>query len=208
MSDPVYRAFLRRAARDAEQINANSDVVRLSPDPAGGAAPSTYAGVFAEGIAHFAPPRDVLSRPRDISPRPRDATPDATSRREGAPRVSTDAIPFLIRLPHDYLRSHDPNLQFRVVRTLAPLLHPNVHGGLVCLGPLFYPGTPLLALIEQVYGIVSSQIFATQDAFSRSARDFYLEHVDRVSEMAGTAPPLWRRAVAARVRVASIGPAT
>lgn len=184
MSDPVYRAFLRRAARDAEEINARSDLVRLSPDPAGGAEPSAYAGVFAEGIAHFTRSPNGLVRP------------------------STDAIPFLIRLPHFYLRSQDPNLGFLVVRVHAPLHHPNVRGGLVCLGPLFHPGTPLLALIEHVYGIVSSQIFATDHPFSHTARDFYLEHRDRVSEMARSAPALWRRSVAARVRVERIGPSS
>ena len=120
-------------------------------------------------------------------------------------RRSTDPISFAVRFPEDYLRSVDPDLQFRVARVHTSIQHPNIRGSLVCLGSQFYPGTPLRALIEQVYGIFASQIYATDHPFSSEAREFYLSRVEEVSEMARRQPPLWRRPVAARIRVERIG---
>ena len=181
MSDAVYNAFLRNAAEEADRVNADSDLVRLAPDESGGSPPRAYLGRFESGIEYFA-----RSAP-------------------GTVRRSTDPISFAVRFPEDYLRSVDPDLQFRVVRVYTSIQHPNLRGSLVCLGPEFYPGTPLRPLIEQVYGIFSSQVYATDHAFSAEARGFYLGRVEEVSEMARRQPPLWRRPIAARVRVERIG---
>ena len=145
MRDPVYRSFLRRAAEDVRAINADSDRVRLAADTPGELC-DRYAGHFS-GIEHL-----------------------ECSAADGV-RVTSEPISFALFIPEDYLRSTDPNLQFRVARAYSPVLHPNIRGSLVCLGEGFFPGTPLRALVEQLHLIFSSHVFATQDALSIRACD-------------------------------------
>ncbi len=58
MSDPVYRAFLRRAAQDAEQINANSDTLDTVLDIT-----SQYTDlVFYQMYARYEKQREILDR--------------------------------------------------------------------------------------------------------------------------------------------------
>ena len=176
MRDAVYESFLLGAREDAERIGAESDAVRLVAAPRSGSPPAVYHGLLS-GAAHFV--RDAAGI-----------------------RVSADPIPFTLQFPGDYLRSADPDLQFRVVFVHAPLVHPNCRGGLVCLGPGFRPGTRLRALVEQAYGILASRVFAPDHALDPEARDFFLHHIEEVRRL--RASPLWRRPLAARVRVEPI----
>jgi hypothetical protein len=176
-TDP-YDVFLGTAALEVPQIHARSRVVRLIPAPGAGNPPAAYNAVFA-GIEHFEP------------------VPGGTV------RVTSCDVPVKITFPLDYLRSTDPSLQFRVVRVLGPLLHPNHRDdGTLCLGPAFHPGSRLASIVEQVYGIVSGRIAATAHGLDRAACDYYLAHPAEVRAL--QAEPLWRVKVAASVRVEEV----
>ncbi|MEN8185262.1 MAG: hypothetical protein ABFS46_22290, partial [Myxococcota bacterium] len=167
----VHRSFLREAEREAQACNRESGVLRLLGDPVSGHPPSRFHGLLRE-VQHF------VREPG------------------GAVHVSDDPIPFSIHLPEDYLRSVDPALQFRIVELHAPLFHPNVRGPLVCMGSRFRPGTRLRSVVEHVYALFASHVFATEDAFCPEARDFYRRHTARARSL--QAAPLWRRPLAAR----------
>jgi hypothetical protein len=177
MDDPVYRAFLQTAAEDAAATNADSDIVRLVPDPRTGDPPDTYHGLLSD-VEHL------------------------EHARAGTPRVTTEPIRFRLYFPADYCRSLDPNLQFKVVTVHSPLYQPNVRGGTVCLGPQFSPGTRLRAVVEQFYRIASGRATATDHAFDPKVRDYFLDHIEEVRKL--KARPLWRRPVSTRVSVRSI----
>jgi hypothetical protein len=177
MHDPVYRAFLQTAAEDAASTNADSDIVRLVPDPRTGDPPDTYHGLLSH-VEH-------LERSRS-----------------GAPRVTTEPISFRLHFPADYCRSLDPNLQFKVVTVPTRLFNPNVRGSFVCMGPQFSPGTRLRAVVEQFYRIASGRAIATDHAFDPEVREYFLDHIEEVRKL--SARPLWRRSVSARVSVRSI----
>jgi hypothetical protein len=176
MSDGVLEGFCEATALDARHVNAASDRLRLVPDPLSGEPPRVYHGLV-HALPHFE---------RDAS---------------GAVREVTGPVAFTIRIPDDYLRGTDPGLQFRVVTLEPRFFHCNARQGLCCLGPKFAAGTRLRALVEQVYDIVASRAFATDHALDPEARDFFLRNIARVREIAAAAPPLWRRPLAAGLRV-------
>jgi hypothetical protein len=91
------------------------------------------------------------------------------------------------------------DLQFRVVRTSRRLVHPNVAGGVVCLGGRFRPGTRLRSVVEQFYLIATSRVAAMGHPFDLEAAEFYLAHQGEIRGF--RSEPLWRRPVAASVRV-------
>ena len=109
MTDLIHQGFLQSAEADAKAIGRESDCMQLSPDPNSGDPPHTYLGLL-KGAEHYVrgPDGTFVVRRRPLS--------------------------FTIHFPEDYLRSLDPNLQFRVVATSRHLVHPNVSGGVVCLG--------------------------------------------------------------------------
>ncbi len=174
MTDPIYRAFLETVKEDAAKINAESDILRLVASRDGGGPPSKYQGIFTDV--------QYLVRSGD-----------------GTIRHSLDPILFGLNFPADYLRSIDPDLQFRVAGVYVPLYHPNIRKGLVCLGPGFACGTRLRPLVEQIYAIFSARVHATDHAFDSEARHYYLTHVDEIRALRSA--PLWRRPVALRVDV-------
>ncbi len=178
MNDPVFRAFLCTAADDAAAVGRESDILRLVGDPRTGDPPNLYYGVLT-GLEHLELDHERI------------------------PRVTRESLPFRVYFPHDYCRAFlDPALQFRVVTFYASLFHPNVSGSQVCLGPGFRAGTRLRTLAEQIYGIASSRVFATDHAFDPQARQYFLDHIAEIRAL--RAPPLWRRPVATRVRVRRI----
>lgn len=181
MPDPILDGILKAALEDALKINADSDVAELRPEPAAGPLPRVYLGSF-RGVEHF----------ERIGP-------------ERYERVNR-RIPFRVTMGDDYARSVDPNLQFRVVSTAMEIVHPNVKGGIVCLGPGFRPGTRLRSVVEQFYRIASGRVAATDHAFDADAARYFLSHSDEVRAL--RAEPLWRRPLAARARVEEIEPST
>jgi hypothetical protein len=174
--DP-YDVFLGTTASELPQINADSSVVRLVPAVGAGFPAAAYDGVLT-GVEHF-----------ELEP-------------GGTVHVSARDVPISVRFPPDYLRSADPSLQFRVVRVHVPLFHPNHRSGSLCLGPAFHPGSRLRSLVEQVFGIVSGRIAATDHGFDKDACDYFLAHPEEVRAL--RAQPLWRQAIATRVRVEEV----
>ena len=177
MRDPVFAGFLESAVADAKYVEQESDCLRLNPDPATGDPPRTYHGVL-RGAEHYV----------------RDS--------QGAFVVTRRPIPFQIDFPDDYLQTLDPNLQFRVVCTSRQLVHPNVRGGVVCLGGRFRPATRLRSVVEQFFGIATSLVAAIDHPFDLVAAEFYLDHLDVIRGFANE--PLRRRPLAASVRVETV----
>jgi hypothetical protein len=178
MIDPIFTAFAETAAEDVVALNAASDIVRLEPRPDTGNPPHTYDGWLAD-VEHL------------------ERAPDGTV------HVSSATVPFTLHFPDDYCRSVDRDLQFRVIRVHTALVHPNVRGGVVCLGPHFRPGTRPRALVQQLYGICAGKIFATHHAFDADACRYYLSHLDQVRAL--RARPLWRRRVAGSASCVRLG---
>ncbi len=174
MSDFVSDGFLETAAEDAVALCAASDILLLEADAGSGAPPHTYTGWL----------RDVEHFERSTA---------------GTVAVSAAAVKFTVHFPADYCRSIDPQLQFRVARVHGALVHPNCHGGVVCLGPHFRPGTRLRPLVEQLYDMIAARVFATNHAFDAAAARYYLQHLEEVRTL--KSPPLWRRRLAASIRV-------
>jgi hypothetical protein len=172
-ADPVRLDFLDAMMGEARAVNEESDVARLQARPGSGSPPAIYDGLL-DGVEHFEPVAD------------------------GTAVVTAAVVHFSISFPTDYLRSGDPRLQFQVAKVLTPILHPNVSGGIVCLGPHFMPGTGLRALVDHLYGIVSGHVFATHHAFDVAAQQHFLSHLDEVKGL--RAKPLWRRQLARQIR--------
>jgi hypothetical protein len=129
--DPVYLKFLENTYDEARRLAEKSDVLKLSPIPP--FPPGAYLCEFH--VAHLR----LLS--------------------DGTVRIEQGPVTAGVIFPEDYLRSTDPRLYLRVASALTPfdLLHPNVRGGVVCLGAAFAPGTSLTALLWELYEIVSYQ---------------------------------------------------
>ena len=174
MTDRVYQGFLESAVADTQRINAESEIVRLIPEPNSGDTPRIYHGLMQE-VEHY------------------ERGPDGTF------RVSNNAVSFSVEFPADYCRSIDFNLQLRVVRCDSGVVHPNIHGGIVCLGNGFRPSTRMRGVIQHFYQIVSSRVAATDNAFDLEAAQFFLKHHAEIRAL--RAKPLWRRPLAARVQV-------
>jgi hypothetical protein len=174
MNDPVFQGYLQSAVADCERVCRESDCVRLRPDPTSGDLPRLYHGLL-KGADHYV-------------------------RDEGGSFVVTRRpISFQIHIPDDFLLSLSLDLQFRVVRTSRRLVHPNVAGGVVCLGGRFRPGTRLRSVVEQFYLIATSRVAAMGHPFDLEAAEFYLAHQGEIRGF--RSEPLWRRPVAASVRV-------
>ena len=108
-------------------------------------------------------------------------------------------ISFTVTFGDQHCRSVDPNYQFKVVRTEPRLAHPNIRGGLVCLGFGFKPASRLRSIVQAFYLLVSGRVAATDHPFDPVVARYYLKHQDEVLALA--AAPLWRRPIAAKVRV-------
>ncbi len=70
---------------------------------------------------------------------------------------------------------------------------------MLCVGTLPPDPYPLDALLEHVYRICASQVFATDSPLDPLGAEFFRRHPDRVRAL--RAEPLWQRPVAASVRV-------
>jgi hypothetical protein len=174
--DPVIEGFRETAAAAVPEINAATDRLRISADPLSGAPPCVYHLLF-DAVTHF-----------ERAP-------------AGGARIVTGPVAATLRIPDDYLRSGDGSLQFRVASVEPRIVHPNCRAGVVCLGPRFAPGTKLRPLVEQLYDILASRVFASDHGFDAEACRVYLANLERVKAIRAAAPPLWRRPLAAGVRV-------
>ena len=177
MMDRIYQGFLESTLADIKRIHAESEIVRLVPDPDSGNPPRVYHGIMRE-VEHYERSAD------------------------GIFRVSNNVVSFRVEFPADYCRSVDFNLQLRVARCEPRIVHPNIHGGIICLGAGFRPSTRMRGVIQHLYQILSSRVAATDNAFDREAARFFLQHQADIRAL--RSKPLWRRPVAARVQVRKI----
>ena len=129
--DPVLSAFLENTKLEAIALVARSDVLTIVPlGP--GALSSGYVCEFSLPYLRRLP--------------------------NGTVEVAPGPVLIGVRFPEDYLRSADPHLYVKVASVITPdLIHPNISGGMVCLGASFSPGTSLTALLWELYDIVSYQ---------------------------------------------------
>lgn len=126
--DHVFQAFLENTARDAAALQQKSDVVVVEPLPP--LPPSRYQCTFHVPFLRRLP--------------------------SGTVDVASGPVLCGISFPEDYLRSTDPKLFLKIASVMNPgFLHPNVRLGCVCLGSRFAPGTPIDALIWEVFEIVT-----------------------------------------------------
>src|SRR5574341_951946 len=123
--DRVFRTFLENSLAEAGELQARSRALRLLPF--GPLPPSRYLCEF--GVGNYLQRADggtVELRPGPVCCR--------------------------IWFPEDYLRSTDPALSMKVAAVLNPgFVHPNVRDGFVCLGAGFLPGTPIGALVWELF---------------------------------------------------------
>jgi hypothetical protein len=164
--DHVFDAFCRAAAREAETLTAQSDVLSiqaLPPEP-----PSRF-------LVQFRVP--YLQR-----------TPHNTI--EVAPGPVTGKVYF----PADYLLGTTPRLWFRVATITTPdFVHPNVGYGTVCLGAQFNPGTPLRVLVRQLYDLVTYNLMSLDERNAMDANACRIIRANPHLVRSLSAPPLTRR---------------
>jgi hypothetical protein len=173
-SDPVLAGYLESADAEVAFINAESPIVSLERAPDHAGMPYRYQGTLTE-VEHFVREAD------------------------GTYRKTLDPLDFAIEIEHDFCRSTDPLLQFRVLRTSPLLVQPNVFRGVCCLGGRFRPATPLRTIVEVFYRLVAGRLAATADPLDPEAASYFLNHLDEVRAL--RAAPLWRRPTAREVRV-------
>lgn len=129
--NPVFEAFLRNTFDEATALAEKSDVLRIAPIP-----PFPPSGYLCEFDVSY-----------------------LRKRADGVVELKTAPAVAGLLFPEDYLHSTDPRLYLRVAQVVEPwdIVHPNVRGGVVCLGSAFAPGTPITALLWELYEIVSYQ---------------------------------------------------
>jgi hypothetical protein len=175
-ADPVLEGFIESANADVAMINAESPIAQIAAVPNAGSPPYRYHGSLS-GVEHYV------------------HTPEGTFRK------CMNPIPFTIEFEHDYCRSTDPLLQFRVLSCSPLMVHPNVAGGICCLSNKFRPATRLRSVVEHFYRLASGRLAATDHPFDHEAAEFFLNHLDEVRALRAQA--LWRRPIARSVRVES-----
>ena len=129
MMDRVFQTFLENTADDALELQEKSDVLVLTPIPP--LPPSRFGCTFQ------VPYLQRLST--------------------GTVEIHPGPVHCAITFPEDYLRSTDPKLFMKMASVLSSgFLHPNVSPvGNVCLGADFAPGTPIGALVWELFDIVT-----------------------------------------------------
>jgi hypothetical protein len=176
---PIDR-FRRRFAEEVPGIARESEIADLVADPTSGDPPRLFPGVL-RSVEHF------------------------ERRSDGTIHASSAPIFFVIELPDDYCSCVDGSLQLRVATVCVPLFHPNVsRGGIVCLGPRFRPSTRVRPLLDHLYAICASRVFASESPWDAESGSFYRNSLGRVRAL--RAAPLWRQPLAARARVEPLPP--
>ena len=165
--DQVFRAFLTNTLADSLAMCARSDVLRMEPEPQ--TAPSSYICTFAVPYLRRLP--------------------------SGTVGVSAGPVVCFIAFPQDYLYSTDPHLYLRVASVLTPdFVHPNVAPyGALCLGAAFRAGTPLNALVWELYEMVTyrNRNVDERNALAPDACRLIRANEDLLAKL--EAPPLFRK---------------
>ncbi len=148
-ADRVYEAFLDKQQEDGAALVRASGRVELLPVGRRGGAPNRY-------LASFHCPTLV--------------------RRPDGSVTTADRFDVGIFFGPDYLRNVEPH---QVVAWLNPehVLHPNVRPPFICLGSIG-AGTPLVALLYQIFEIATFRNFATHDGLNLEACQWARNHLD------------------------------
>jgi hypothetical protein len=119
--------------------------------------------------------------------------------------VATGPVFAALHFPADYLRSTDPRLYLKVVSVLTEdLTHPNVFGTVVCLGSGFAPGTPISALLWELYEILTYQNVTLDESNALSPEACRLLRAYRgLLDQLSPKPPM-RRQHKLRIKVSSV----
>jgi hypothetical protein len=174
----VFQTFLENTAVDAAELQERSEVMTLTPLPP--LPPSRYGCAFQIPYLHRLP--------------------------SGVVEIHPGPVHCGISFPENYLRSSDAMLFMRVASVLNPaFLHPNVLAGSVCLGSTFAPGTPISALVWELFDIVTyrnctvDERNALNPEACRLVREYpaLLEKLER--------PPLFRSSRSIQISVRSHG---
>jgi hypothetical protein len=122
---------------------------------------------------------------------------------EGVVEISAGPVVAAVLFPEDYLHSTDPRLYLKVASVIEPLnlVHPNINGYAVCLGSAFAPGTPITALLWELYDIVSYQnvTLDERNAMNPEACRLLREHAELLARL--RSEPFLRRQHKIRMRV-------
>jgi hypothetical protein len=172
--DRIFLAFLENTAADAAELQQKSDLLTLRPVPP--LPPSRYACRFRVPYLRRLPTGTV-----EIDPGPVDCT---------------------ISFPPNYLRSTDRSLGVRVASIASPgFVHPNVLHGAVCLGQQFAPGTPIQALVWELFEIVTYRNCTLDHGLNPEACRLIREYPSLLERMGR--PSLFRSDRSIRVSVRS-----
>jgi len=173
--DQVYRKFLENTWEDARDMNSRSGVLRLEPELH--SPPARYCCAFEVPYLRRLPSGTV-----EIAPGP---------------------VAAFVNFPPDYLYSTDPHLYMRIAAMLTPdFLHPNVGAhGAICLGASFTGGTPLNALIWELFEIVTyrNRNVDERNALAPEACRLIRANDALLEKLA--APPLFRKTGHLKVQV-------
>jgi hypothetical protein len=172
--DQIFLSFLENTAADADALQQKSDLIALRP--VGPAPPSRYACSFRVPYLRRLPTGTV-----DIDPGP---------------------VRCAINFPENYLRSTDAALPVKVASIASPgFVHPNVLNGAVCLGHQFAPGTPIEALIWELFEIVTYRNCTLDHSLNPEACRLIREYPSLVERMGR--PSLFRSDRSIRISVRS-----
>jgi hypothetical protein len=165
--DQIFRRFLQNSYIEATRLAENSDVlevVGLPPLP-----PAVYICEFA--------------------------LPYLRKRADGVVEWAGGPIWCALHFPEDYLRSTDPKLFLKIASVAAPagIVHPNIWGSTICLGSQFAPGTPIRALLWELYEILAYRNFSVLEpnVLNIEAARLLRQHRDLLERR--IPPPLLRR---------------
>jgi hypothetical protein len=170
--DQIFLAFLENTAADAAELQQKSDLLTLRgipPMPA-----SKYECSFRVPYLRRLPTGIVVMDPGPVQ--------------------------CTISFPNNYLHSADSGLPVRVASIESPgFLHPNVLYGAVCLGRQFAPGTPIEALVWELFEIVTYRNCALDHALNQEACRLIREYPSLLEAMGR--PSLFRSDRSIRISV-------
>lgn len=156
--DKVFHGFLENTFKEVKELAKRSEVVQISPLP-----PFPPSGYICEFRMPYL--RRLSSGVVEIAPGP---------------------VLAVLHFPEEYLRSTDPRLYLKVVSVLTKnLTHPNILGLAVCLGSSFAPGTPITALLWELYDIFSYQnvTLDERNALNPEACRLLREHPEALAKL-------------------------
>ena len=185
--DAVLSRFLHNSWKQAQLLQADSDILRILPINQ-----VAYAAAAADD-----PPSHFLLRFKNMQFFSLD--PDS-----GLVIQQSGPLDAAVNFPADYLKSLDPALYLKMIAVMQRhFFHPNVNSeiGCVCLGRHLAAGSTLSEIILHVYDILSyrNMQLDEHDALNPMACRYFRDHPD----LHLSVPSLRRKKLKAAVRLRS-----